>query len=116
EDQDAWSARSHQRAHRAWESGALAEEVAPVAVPQRRGDPLAVVRDEGVRPDTTEASLAQLRPAFQADGTITAGNASQVSDGACAVVVMSSSRAAQLNLQPLAEIVSHGMSAERFAF
>ncbi|MGH7903181.1 MAG: acetyl-CoA C-acetyltransferase [Candidatus Dormibacteraceae bacterium] len=116
EEQDAWAARSHRRAHQGWESGALAEEVAPVTVPQRRGEPVVIAHDEGIRPETTEASLARLRPAFQAEGTITAGNASQVSDGACAVVVMSKARAARLGREPLAEIVSHGMSAERYAW
>jgi acetyl-CoA C-acetyltransferase len=116
EEQDAWSARSHQRAHRAWESGAMADEVVAVALPQRRGEPLRVDRDEGIRPDTTVESLAKLAPAFKRDGTITAGNASQISDGAAAVVVMSSARAARLGVQPLAEVVAHGMSAERYAW
>ncbi|MGH7776879.1 MAG: acetyl-CoA C-acetyltransferase [Candidatus Dormibacterales bacterium] len=115
EDQDAWAARSHRRAQRAWEDGLLAQEVVSVSVPQRGGT-VDVERDEGIRPDTTEASLARLRPAFQEDGTITAGNASQVSDGACAVVVMAAERASGLGLEPLAEVVSHGMCAERYAF
>jgi acetyl-CoA C-acetyltransferase len=116
EDQDEWAARSHQRALAAWESGRLAEESIVVEVPQRRGDPIAVVRDEGIRPGMTAAVLAGLPPAFSPEGTITAGNASQVSDGAAAVVVMSARRAAELGLRPLAEIVSHGMSAERYAW
>src|SRR5262249_50541132 len=93
EDQDEWAARSHQRAHRGWESGALADEVVTVTLPVKRGEPVKVVRDEGIRPDTTAESLARLAPAFQRDGTITAGNASQISDGAAAVVVMSKEKA-----------------------
>jgi acetyl-CoA C-acetyltransferase len=116
EEQDAWAARSHARALAAWESGALAEEVVPVEVPQRRGDPAVVARDEGIRPGTTPETLAALRPAFAEDGTITAGNASQISDGGAAVVVMSAERAEREGLTPLAEIVAHGMSAERFAY
>jgi acetyl-CoA C-acetyltransferase len=116
EDQDAWAARSHQRAERAWESGALAEEVVPVEVRQQRGDPVKVGRDEGVRPGTTVESLARLAPAFKKDGTITAGNASQISDGAAAVVVMSPERARKAGIEPLAEIVAHGMSADRFSW
>jgi acetyl-CoA C-acetyltransferase len=116
EDQDAWAARSHQRAAAAWNSGRLAEETVPVLMPRRQGDPITVTRDEGVRPETTSEGLAGLPPAFHRDGTITAGNASQVSDGAAAVVVMSAERARSLRLHPLAEIVAHGMSAERFAW
>jgi acetyl-CoA C-acetyltransferase len=116
EEQDAWSARSHVRAQRAWESGAMKEEVVTVAVPQRRGDAVKVERDEGVRAETTPESLAKLAPAFRPDGTITAGNASQISDGAAAVVVMSKARASALGIEPLAEIVAHGMSADRYAW
>src|SRR2546421_1176125 len=116
EDQDAWAARSHRRAHDAWESGRMAEEVVPVEVPQRKGHPLVVDRDEGVRADTTVESLAKLKPAFDAQGTITAGNASQISDGAAAVVVASREKAEELGLEPLAEIVAHGMCAERYAW
>jgi acetyl-CoA C-acetyltransferase len=116
EDQDAWAARSHQRAAEGWSSGRLAEEVVPVEVPQRKGDPVIVSQDEGVRANTTEESLAKLKPAFQKDGTITAGNASQISDGAAAVVVMSRERAEAAGVQPLAEILAHGMSAERYAY
>jgi acetyl-CoA C-acetyltransferase len=112
--QDAWAARSHRRAHDAWEAGRLSEEVVPVEVP-RRGDPKVVARDEGIRPDTTAEILSTLRPAFAEDGTITAGNASQVSDGAAAVIVMSRQRADELGIDPLAEIVSFGMSADRYA-
>jgi acetyl-CoA C-acetyltransferase len=116
EDQDAWAARSHERAHRAWEGGAMADEVAVVAVPQRRGEAVKVDRDEGVRAGTTTESLGKLPPAFKSDGTITAGNASQISDGAAAVVVMSKERAHALGIEPLAEIVAHGMSADRYAW
>ncbi|HKF78196.1 MAG TPA: acetyl-CoA C-acetyltransferase [Candidatus Dormibacteraeota bacterium] len=115
-DQDAWAARSHRRAAEAWDSGRLADETVVVSVPQRRGQPVQVTRDEGVRPETTAEGLAALAPAFSRDGTITAGNASQVSDGACAVVVMSAERARERGLRPLAEVVAHGMSAERYAW
>jgi acetyl-CoA C-acetyltransferase len=116
EDADAWSARSHQRAAEAWEAGRFDDEVVPVEVPQRKGDPVVVSRDEGIRGDTTAESLARLRPAFTSDGTITPGNASQISDGAAATVVMSAAKAEELGLEPLAEIVAHGMSAERYAY
>ena len=109
EEQDAFSARSHQRAAAA--ADRLADEIAPVSVPQRKGDPLVVSTDEGVRPDTTVESLSRLRPAFAADGTITAGNASQISDGAAAVVVMSRAKAEELGLTWLAEIGAHGVVA-----
>lgn len=116
EEQDAWAARSHQRAERAWEAGAFSAEVVPVALAQKRGEPVHVDRDEGVRPGTTAESLSQLPPAFAKNGTITAGNASQISDGAAAVVVMSKERAAKVGAEPLVEIVSHGMSADRYAW
>lgn len=116
EEQDAWAARSHQRAHAAWEEGRMAEEVVPVEVPQRGGETVVVSRDEGIRPDTTQEALAGLKPAFSEDGTITAGNSSQVSDGGAAVVVASHEKADELGLAPVAEIVAHGMSAERFAY
>jgi acetyl-CoA C-acetyltransferase len=116
EEQDAWSARSHRRAAAGWDSGALAEEVVAVEVPQRSGDPVVVERDEGIRPDSTAESLARLKPAFGSEGTITAGNASQISDGAAAVVVTGPETAERLGLRPIAEIVAHGMSAERFPY
>jgi acetyl-CoA C-acetyltransferase len=116
EDQDAWSARSHQRAHDAWQAGRLREETVAVEIPQRKGDPVVVSTDEGIRPDTTEESLAKLKPVFRQDGTITAGNASQISDGGAALVVMSAEKAEQLGVSPIAEVVAHGMSAERFAY
>jgi len=108
EDQDAFAARSHQRAALAQKNGIFAEEIVPVEVPQRRGDPVVVTDDEGIRADTTAESLARLRPAFRPDGTITAGSASQISDGAAAVVVMSRTKAEELGLPWLAEIGAHG--------
>lgn len=116
EEQDAWSARSHLRAAAAWASGAMAEEVVPVEVPQKTGAAVVLDRDEGIRPDSTVESLAKLKPVFGEDGTITAGNASQISDGAAAVAVTSRENADRLGLEPLAEIVAHGMSAERFPY
>ncbi|HEX8100012.1 MAG TPA: acetyl-CoA C-acetyltransferase [Actinomycetota bacterium] len=116
EDQDAWSARSHARAQDGWESGRLAEEVVPYEIPQRKGDPVVVSRDEGIRPQTTAETLAKLPSVFKKDGTITAGNASQISDGGAAVVVMSSRKAEEMRVTPIAEIVAHGMSAERYAY
>jgi acetyl-CoA C-acetyltransferase len=111
QEQDAFSARSHQRAARAAKDGLLDEEIVPVEIPQRSGDPLVFREDEGVRADTTEESLGRLRPAFSKDGTITAGSASQISDGACAVVVMSKAKAEALGLTYLAEIGAHGIVA-----
>lgn len=109
-DQDAFSARSHQRAAKAQESGAFADEIVPVTFSTRKGD-VTVSADEGVRADTTAESLSKLRPSFRKDGTITAGNASQISDGACAVVVMSKERAEALGAPILAEIRSHAWTA-----
>ncbi len=107
-EQDEWSARSHERALQATESGAFAREITPVTVPQRKGDPVVVERDEGIRPGTTAESLGRLLPAFVADGTITAGNASQISDGAAALVVADRA-AAEANGSPiLAEILAYG--------
>jgi acetyl-CoA C-acetyltransferase len=110
-EQDEFAARSHQLAARAAKDGLFAEEIAGVPVPQRRGDPVIFDTDEGVRPDTTAESLAGLRPAFAADGTITAGSASQISDGACAVVVMSAAAAERHGATVLAEIGAHGVVA-----
>jgi acetyl-CoA C-acetyltransferase len=115
DEQDAWAARSHQRAAAAWASGRFAGEVVAVEV-QGRGGTGVVERDEGIRPDTTSQALAALAPAFTPTGTITAGNASQLSDGAAATVVMSAARAEALGVEPLAEILAHGMCAERFAY
>ena len=116
QDQDAWAARSHQRAGAAWASGRFAAEVVGVPVQDRAGEMTVVERDEGIRPQTTHESLAELPPAFTPAGTITAGNASQLSDGAAAVVVMSAERAKALGVEPLAEILAHGMCADRFAY
>lgn len=111
EDQDAFAAASHQRAAAAWKNGVFDDEVVPVAVPQRKGDPVLVTTDEGIRADTTVESLAKLRPAFRKDGTITAGTASQISDGAAAVVVMSKEKAQALGLSWIAEIGAAGVVA-----
>ncbi|MFC0080904.1 acetyl-CoA C-acetyltransferase [Aciditerrimonas ferrireducens] len=111
ERQDAFAALSHERAAAAIKAGRLAEEIVPVSVPQRKGDPVVVDTDEGVRPGTTVESLAALKPAFAKDGTITAGNASQISDGAAAVVVASRAVAEQLGRTPLGEVVAYGQVA-----
>jgi acetyl-CoA C-acetyltransferase len=111
ERQDAFAAESHERAARAAKDGRFAEEIVPVAVPHRKGDSIVVDADEGVRPGTTPEALAALKPAFVAGGSITAGNASQISDGASAVVVMSKEAAARTGLTPLGEVVSYGMVA-----
>ncbi len=110
-ESDEWSARSHERAADATKAGRLAEEIVTVEVPQRKSDPITVEEDEGIRPGTTAESLAKLRPAFVKDGTITAGNASQISDGGCALVIMSAEKAKERGLEPLAEIVAHGQVA-----
>ena len=111
EEQDAFAARSHQLAAAGWEKGIFDDEVVPVPVPQRKGDPVPFKTDEGIRAQTTTESLSRLRPAFAKDGTITAGSASQISDGACAVVVMSRAKAEELGLDWIAEIGAHGMVA-----
>ena len=111
EEQDAYSAGSHGRAAEAQKNGLFDDEIVVVAVPQRRGDPVMVTEDEGVRPDTTAATLAKLRPAFVADGTVTAGSSSQISDGAAAVIVMSRAKAEELGAPILAEIGAHGTVA-----
>ncbi len=108
EEQDEYAVRSHRLAAAAVKNGVFDDEIVPVPVPQRRGEPLLFAADEGVRPDTTPEALARLKPAFAADGTITAASASQISDGACAVVVMSKAKADELNLPWLAEIGAHG--------
>ncbi len=110
EQQDAFAAQSHQRAAAAWEAGRFDDEVTPVTIKTRKGE-TTVDRDEGVRPDSTAESMAKLRPAFSKEGTITAGNASQISDGACAVVVMSKERAEREGLEILAEIRAHAWTA-----
>ncbi|MFX0538038.1 acetyl-CoA C-acetyltransferase [Ornithinimicrobium sp. Y1847] len=111
EEQDAFAARSHQLAAAAWEKGILEDEVVTVQIPQRKGDPVDFKADEGIRAETTTESLGKLRPAFSKDGTITAGSASQISDGACAVVVMSKAKAEELGLTWIAEIGAHGIVA-----
>ena len=110
EEQDEFAARSHQRAAEAWKNGLFDDEVVPVEIPQRKGDPVVVSQDEGIRGDTTAEGLAKLRPVTK-DGTITAGSASQISDGACAVVVMSKAKAEELGLTWLAEIGASGQVA-----
>jgi acetyl-CoA C-acetyltransferase len=109
--QDAFAALSHERAATAIKDGRFADEIVPVAVPQRKGEPVMVDTDEGVRPGTTAESLAGLKPAFDKEGTITAGNASQISDGGAAVVVTSRARAEALGVTPLGEVVSYGQVA-----
>ncbi len=111
EAQDEWSARSHERAATAWKDGAFEDEVVSVEVPQRKGDPLLVEEDEGIRPGTTAESLGGLRPAFAKDGTITAGNASQISDGGAALVLMSREKAEAQGLPILATIRAWGATA-----
>jgi acetyl-CoA C-acetyltransferase len=109
--QDAFAALSHERASAAIKEGRFADEIVPIEVPQRKGDPVTVETDEGVRPGTTTDSLSGLKPAFAADGTITAGNASQISDGGAAVIVMSKAKAESLGATALGEIVSYGQVA-----
>ncbi|MGN6414381.1 acetyl-CoA C-acetyltransferase [Flexivirga sp.] len=111
EEQDAFGARSHQLAARGWKDGIFDNEVVTVQIPQRKGDPIEFKNDEGIRPETTAESLSGLRPAFAKDGTITAGSSSPISDGACAVVVMSKAKADALGLEWLAEVGAHGVVA-----
>ncbi|WP_433593001.1 acetyl-CoA C-acetyltransferase [Nocardia sp. CA-145437] len=111
EEQDAFAAASHQKAAAAWKNGLFADEVAPVSIPQRKGDPIVFAEDEGIRADTTAESLGKLRPAFRKDGSITAGSASQISDGAAAVIVMSKAKAEALGLSWIAEIGAAGVVA-----
>ncbi|MFD3920378.1 acetyl-CoA C-acetyltransferase [Streptomyces sp. NPDC058595] len=107
-EQDEVAAQSHQRAAAARENGVFRDEITPVEIPQRKGDPVVFDQDEGIRPETTVESLGRLRPAFAKDGTITAGSSSQISDGAAAVVVMSKAKALELGLEWIAEIGAHG--------
>jgi acetyl-CoA C-acetyltransferase len=111
EQQDEFAARSHELAAAAIKDGRFTDEIVPVEIPQRKGDPVVVSEDEGVRPGTTADTLAKLKPAFVKEGTLTAGNASQISDGAAAVVVMSKEKAESLGLTWLAEIGAHGIVA-----
>ena len=110
-EQDEFAAGSHQKAAAAWKDGVFADEVIGVKIPQRKGDPIEFAEDEGIRANTTADSLSGLKPAFRKDGTITAGSASQISDGACAVVVMSKAKAQGLGLKWLCEIGAHGVVA-----
>jgi acetyl-CoA C-acetyltransferase len=110
-EQDEFAAGSHRKAAAAWKDGVFADEVVPVVIPQRKGDPLEFAEDEGIRANTTAESLGGLKPAFRKDGTITAGSSSQISDGAAAVVVMNRARAEELGLDWLAEIGAHGVVA-----
>lgn len=107
EQQDEWAVRSHKLALQAIEAGKFTQEIVPVAIPQRKGDPVVVDQDEAPRPNTTMQTLASLRSAFSKEGTITAGNAPGINDGACALVLMSEERAAKENRTPLATIVGH---------
>ena len=107
-EQDEFSARSHQRAAAAQKNGIFDEEITPVSIPQRKGEPIEFREDEGIRGDTTVESLSKLRAAFTKDGTITAGSSSQISDGAAAVIVMSKAKAEELGLSWIAEIGAHG--------
>lgn len=109
--QDAFAAASHEKAANAVKNGNLAEEIAAVTVPQRRGEPIVVDSDDGIRPGTTLESLGRLKPAFSDNGSITAGNASQISDGAAAVIVASRRAAQMLGVTPLGEFVSYGQVA-----
>jgi acetyl-CoA C-acetyltransferase len=111
EEQDTWAVASHARAAAATESGAFDDEIVPVAVRQRKGEPIVVTKDEGIRPDTSVETLAGLRPAFVEGGTVTAGNASQISDGAAALVVADRTAAEAAGLPILAEIVAYGQTA-----
>lgn len=107
EAQDRWALRSQERAAKAIENGLFAEEITPVSIPQRKGDPILVTQDEGPRPDTTLEGLAKLPPVYKKDGTITAGNAPGINDGAAAMVLMSDAKAKELGIQPLATILGH---------
>jgi acetyl-CoA C-acetyltransferase len=111
EDQDEWAARSHERAAAAWKDGVFQGEAVPVDVPQRKGDPVTVAEDEGIRPGTTAESLSGLRPAFDREGSITAGNASQISDGAAALVLTTRERAERTDTPVLATIEAYGAVA-----
>ena len=111
QEQDAFAAASHKKAATAGKNGLFDDEVVPVEIPQRKGDPVVVHEDEGIRADTTTDSLSRLKLSFDRDGTITAGSASQISDGAAAVVVMSKAKAEELGVTWLAEIGAHGVVA-----
>ena len=108
--QDAYAARSHQRAAAATDAGCFRDEILPITIPQKKGAPIVFDRDEAIRPDTTVETLAKLKPAFKKDGSVTAGNAPGVNDGASALVVMAADRAKSLGLSPLARIVGQATS------
>jgi acetyl-CoA C-acetyltransferase len=110
EAQDAWAAESHARAAAATTAGWFRDEIVPVSIAQRKGDPIVVASDEPIRPETTASALSTLKPAFKADGTVTAGNAPGVNDGAAALVVTSSDRARAMGATPLARIVAYATS------
>jgi acetyl-CoA C-acetyltransferase len=110
DQQDAWAVESHRRAATAHTSGKFKDEMLPVTIPQKKGDPLVFDRDESVRPETTPEALRALKPAFKKDGTVTAGNAPPVNDGAAALVVMAADRARDLGVTPLARIVAQATS------
>ncbi len=116
EAQDEWALRSHELAAKAIASGRMAAEITPVHVPQRKGDPVAVTQDEAVRADTSLEKLAKLRPVFDKEGSITAGNAPGINDGAAALLVMSADKAKALGLKPLARIVSYGEVADDYPY
>ncbi len=107
EEQDKWALRSHQKSAAATESGRFADEIVPIEIPQKKRDPIIVDKDEGIRADTSLEALGKLKPAFIKDGTVTAGNASQISDGASAMVIMSDKKAQELGVKPLARIVNY---------
>lgn len=111
EEQDRWAYRSHMRAIEAWEKGRFRDEVVPVRVPQPKGEPVLFEKDESLRPDTSLEKLASLKPVFREDGTVTAGNAPGLNDGAAALLVMSEQRAKELGLEPLAVVVAQGQAS-----
>ena len=113
EEQDAYAAESHRRAAAATEAGLFSEEILPVTIPQNKGAPIVIDRDEPIRPDTTAEALGRLKPAFKADGSVTAGNAPGVNDGAAALVVMAAERAQALGREPLGRIVGQATSGLR---
>jgi acetyl-CoA C-acetyltransferase len=112
-EQDAYAAESHRRAAAATDAGFFSDEILPVTIPQKKGSPVIIDRDEPIRPDTTAEALGKLKPAFKADGTVTAGNAPGVNDGAAALVVMAAERAQALGREPLARIVGQATSGLR---
>ena len=110
EDCDEFAARSHQKAEKATENGSFKDEIFPVEIKQKKGDPIIFDKDEGIRKGTTAESLAKLKPFFKKDGVVTAGNASQITDGASAVVVMSADKAKKMGIEPLATIKGYNTS------